>query len=329
MDPRLQALAGAQDGTFAAHQARRLGVADTELRRATVSGGLVRVRRGAYVTGSVWRAASPDERYRLRVIAVARSRPGDVLSHHAALAAHGLPLWGSEPSRIDLLTDTRRGSVRNGLHLHPTVTLGLEREALSTVGGVRVVPVARAIVRSALSMGHECAVVAGDAALRRGLVTVDDLYAEVTLLTPHEGRTRALEAVARMDGRAESVGESRTRMVLQDLGLAYECQVELYDAAGNFIARVDFLVEGVVVEFDGRLKYRASDADPDDPEAGASVVWLEKRREDSVRRLGHPVERIVWDELDRPGLIGVRIRAARALVRNTPGRSQLTRAATR
>ncbi|MEP7331191.1 MAG: hypothetical protein ABI692_03775 [Terracoccus sp.] len=113
-----------------------------------------------------------------------------------------------------------------------------------------------------------------------------------------------------MDPLAESVGESRTRLVLHDLGLAHESQVVIRDALGAFVARVDFLVEGIVLEFDGRLKYRA--AETDDGESPEEVVWLEKRREDALRGLGHLVERVVWDDLDRPGRIGARIQAASA-----------------
>jgi hypothetical protein len=322
MDTRLQALAGSRGGTFSAADAYAVGASDAELLAAIRSGGIVRVRRGAFVAGAAWRAADPDERFRLRVCAIARSRPGDALSHHAALAALGLPLWAHDTERIDLVTTTRRGSSRNGLHLHP-----IDRLDVADVEGVPVVRVARAVVRTALTMGAECAVVAGDAALHRGLVNVDDLLTEVAKLTPHQGRVRAHECVLRMDGKAESPGESRTRLIVQELGLAHESQVVLRDGSGAFVARVDLLVEGVAVEFDGRLKYRAAEADPDDPDAVGRIVWREKRREDTIRRLGHPVERIVWPELDRPSLIGARIRAARSLV--TARRSPATHPAPR
>lgn len=198
----------------------------------------------------------------------------------------------------------RRGVIR----LHPDE--GVDRVLID---GLPVVSVARAIVRTALTMGRDCAVVAGDAALRRGLVTVDGLLAEVALVTPHQGRGRALDAVLMMDKRAESVGESRTRLVLDDLNLAHESQVVIRDADGRFVARVDFLVDGVVLEFDGRVKYGRT-RDLDDGQEPGDVVWLEKRREDAIRRQGHPVERVVWSELERPGLIGSRIRQARRLV---------------
>lgn len=160
MDQRLQALAGRQHGVFSAAEAVRLGVADTELRRAVRRGCAVRVRRGAYVESGIWRSAAPTERYRLGVLAVARTRPADVISHHAALAVHGLPLWQHDPNRIDLLAGIRQGVPRDGIHLHPRGGVGSIE-----VGGLAVTSVARAIVRTALTMGRACAVVAGDAAL--------------------------------------------------------------------------------------------------------------------------------------------------------------------
>lgn len=310
MDKRLQALAGRQGGTFSAAQAKALAVPDHELRRAVAVGELVRVRREAYVASAVWASANPEERYLLTALAVARTRPGDGLSHHAALALHGLPLWDYAADRLDLVSKVRQVTHRRGLALHPSRGLLLQE-----LEGVPAVSVARAIVRSAVSMGRDCAVVAGDAALHRGLITVAELIDEVARLTPHEGRARAMDAVMHMDAKAQSVGESRTRLILDDLGLGYESQVVIRDREGRFIGQVDFLVEGVVLEFDGRNKYERDRDDEDDaaPEPG-QVVWLEKRREDAIRREGHPVERVIWDDLARPGLIGVRIRQARHLV---------------
>lgn len=318
MDTRLQTLAGGQQGTFAIGEARAIGVDDHLLRGAVARSELVRVRREAYVDAKLWIAADDAERYRLTVMAVARTRPGEPLSHHAALAVHGLPLWGFTSGRIDVESDVRRVTSRRGITFHPRSSTPAE-----DVGGVLVVPVARALVGAAVSMGRDCAVVAGDQALRTGMVTDDALVAEVARLTPHQGRGSAHQAVLAMDEKSESVGESRTRLVLEDLGLRPRSQVVLTDAVGRFVARVDFLLDGVVVEFDGKVKYRrardAQDGSDSDP---AQVVWLEKRREDGIRRLGHPVERVIWSDLDRPGLIAARLRAAAALVpphlRNTP-----------
>jgi hypothetical protein len=300
MDARIAALAGGQSGAFSAAEAQARGIDSTLLRTALRDGDLVRVRRGAYVARRQWDQADRECRYRLTVMAVARTRPGDAVSHHASLAMHGLPLWKHDEKRIDLLGDVEQAVGRAGVWVHPRGSVVPEE-----VDGIPVVSIARAIVRTAVTMGVECAVVAGDRALHAGLVTRAQLLDEVALLTPHQGRARALDTVLRMNGAAESVGESRTRLALQDLGLAHRCQVLIRDSSGAVVARVDFLVEGVVLEFDGRVKYRGSG-----PES-AETVWQEKRREDSIRRLGYPVERAVWDDLDRPGILGARIRAAR------------------
>lgn len=249
------------------------------------------------------------------------TRPDDALSHHAALAVHGLPLFGHDPNRVDVVSDVRQAVNRSGLWVHPQVGA-----AVLAHSGALVVSPARAIVRSALSMGRDCAVVAGDAALQRRLTTVDELLAEVALLSPHQGRGRAFEAVLAMEEKCESVGESRTRLALLDLGYHPESQVVMTDEAGRFVARVDLLVDGVAVEFDGKVKYARSRDLEDGASDPGQVVWLEKRREDSIRRCGHPVERVIWSDLDRPGLIGSRIRAAKQLV--TAGSFALPQSAT-
>jgi hypothetical protein len=309
MDTRLQALAGEQAGAFSAAQAAARGVGPVELRAALRRGDVVQLRRGAYATRRAVDAADDDGRYLLRAMATIHTRPGDALSHHAASALHGLPLFGHDPKRIDVLSSVQQGAHRSGLWVHPGAGVETLRQS-----GVRVVAPARAVVRTALTMGRDCAVVAGDAALHRHLVTEAELLAEVAAISPHEGRRRALDALLHMDGRSESVGESRTRLIMMDLGFETESQVVLVDAEGRFIARVDLLVEGVVVEFDGRVKYARSRDVEDGVADTGQVLWLEKRREDAIRRQGHPVERVIWSELRRPGLIGARIRAATALV---------------
>lgn len=49
------------------------------------------------------------------------------------------------------------------------------------------------------------------------------------------------------------------------------------------------MIDGVVVEFDGKVKYQRRRDSEDGPDAEPTqVLWLEKRREDAIRRLGHP-----------------------------------------
>ena len=114
-------------------------------------------------------------------------------------------------------------------------------------------------------------------------------------------------AIDSTDDRAESVGESRTRLVLTDAGFLVESQVEIFDA-GTFVGRVDLLVDGcVIVEFDGLMKYDGID--------GRAALAAEKAREEHLIRLGYEVVRIVWADLADPLAIVARVRAARAVAR--------------
>ena len=52
---------------------------------------------------------------------------------------------------------------------------------------------------------------------------------------------------------------------------------------------------------DGKVKYATGD-----PE----VLWREKKREDALRALGYTVVRITWSDLERPGAVVAKVRAA-------------------
>lgn len=165
-------------------------------------------------------------------------------------------------------------------------------------------PAPRAVVETIRSTSYAVAISVVDEALRRRLATADQLAAAVELFGGRSGVRTAVRAIAFGDGRAESVGESRLRVLLADLGLPQPAlQVEIRDAAGRLVARVDFLLEqwGVVIEFDGALKYAGS---------GAEALIAEKVREDRLRDLGYEVVRVTWADLSRPMELLARINRA-------------------
>ena len=106
----------------------------------------------------------------------------------------------------------------------------------------------------------------------------------------------------------ESVGESRTRLILSDAGFRLTPQVELRNAV-RFLGRVDFVVNDcVVVEFDGLVKYAGKD--------GKMALASEKDRESEITRLGYEVVRIIWSELEDTSAILDRVWAAERLARD-------------
>jgi hypothetical protein len=256
-------------------------------------------------------ARTPEAVHRLHTLAILRSFDGRVAaSHHSALALHGLPFWRVDDTRFHVCRVTGRSSrVRGSLHVHEATSAGPLLRSRAT-GALTVGPVLAA-VGTAIVDGVEAGVVAMDAALHRGLVSIDDLEATVARHRCAPGVTRASTAVTLADASAESPGESRTRLVLRHLPGGPEVlpQAVIRDEEGRFVARCDFLVGGrVVVEFDGRGKYGLGGS-------AAADLWAEKRREDRLRALGYVVVRLTWPDLADPAEVVRRVTRALAAVR--------------
>ncbi len=92
----------------------------------------------------------------------------------------------------------------------------------------------------------------------------------------------------------ESVGETRTRLLLRSFGLTmFIPQLEIPTTTGRF--RADFAEpeSRVVIEFDGSGKY--TDYKPTD-----DVLLAERRRENALIEEGWLVLRLEWKHLARP-----------------------------
>lgn len=260
------------------------------VRRAARRGDVRRVRRGAYVGADHWTGIDDTQRHLLELhAAVAAMRTPAVVSHRSAAALWDLPVVGVAGDRVHLTFVGSSGADSRGSVVRHAVDEDVS-EAL--VDGFRVTGAARTVVDLARAHGLLTGVVAGDAALHRGLVTVDQLRAEVEAARSGRGVRVARDVVAFVDGRSESAGESLSRVRMHELGLpAPDLQHVVRDRRG-FVGRVDFWWEDarVVGEFDGRAKYGI--------EAGlrsaADRLWDEKVREDRVRGTGVSVARWTW-----------------------------------
>jgi very-short-patch-repair endonuclease len=306
MDPRLRALAQCRGDVVSAAQAAAVDVDEHGLVRLTREGHLVRVRRGAYVLGDAWRHADEQSRMALRAKAVLATRsPRTVASHEAALALHRLPVDGRWPEVVDLLADVSRVRLVGGARLHPRGDL-----QPVVVDGFRATPVDVSIAQVALRSGLLAGMVPFDAALHARRVVAAGVEQALRTRAGAPGQRRLAEQLlARADAACESVGETRTRLLLADLGFAARSQVEVRDELGVLVARVDFLVgDRVVVEFDGAVKYEGAQ--------GRAALVAEKRREDRLRALGYTVVRVTWADLAHPGRLSALIR--RALTQNLP-----------
>ncbi len=280
---------------------------DHRLRRSVADGQLTRVRRGNYAGADELAALDRVQRHRADVSAALTAQDAaGVVSHQSAAVLWGLPVWGCDLRTVQLTKDRRNAGRRSGLvHVHGTP---LEADERGEVGGVAVTSVARTVVDVARRSGFEAGVVLADAALRDGLTTADELAEVVGRVRGRTGATVARGVVAFADGRAESVGESRSRVLMHRTGVpAPELQVTVYREDGTVAGRPDFRWGRLLGEFDGAVKYgrllRTG-------ETAGDAVMREKRREDGLRELGFAVIRWGWSDLDRPVELATRILAA-------------------
>ncbi len=274
-----------------------------ELRRRGVdpqrAPGWRRVRRGVWAEETLWGALAPEQRHAALVHATAmvcEGVPGPVFAVESAAAVWGLPRVESWPTVVRTLATSGRPRGSTGVRPH----VGADADAV-VVHGIRVTTVARTVVDLARVASLPSAVAAADCALRHRLCTREQLRQEADAVPPRvRGRPLASLVVDLADGDSMSVGESLSRVQMFRLGLPRpRLQVEHHDDQG-LIGVVDFDWDGVVGEFDGKVKYRL-EAGADTDEA-AETLWREKRREDRLR-VGSRVARWTWDiALDTNGL---------------------------
>ena len=293
----------------------RSGWSDDELGRLVRAGELGRLRRGAYVNGLLPDDSASVHRLLVRATVSGLRRPG-VVSHQSAAVLHGLPLWDVALDRVHV---TRRPPAWNNTSgLLCGHVARLRDDEVEEIDGLSVTSAVRTALDLARSLPLEAAVVALDAALHSRVLDHDGLRARLFDIAGTPGSRSATRAITFADGRSESVGESRSRVILARWGLAPSAlQFEVRSATGNLVGRTDFAWEErrVVGEFDGRVKYGRLLTPGQHP---GDAVFAEKRREDAIRDESWGVVRWVWSDLSVPHRYAARVR--RALGRGGPGR---------
>ncbi|WP_068273509.1 type IV toxin-antitoxin system AbiEi family antitoxin domain-containing protein [Aldersonia kunmingensis] len=283
------------------------GFSDDELQRERRGGRLHVVRPGYYVQSLD--ATDDLGRHRLDIEAtVAASGPDAVVSHVSAALLHGIALWDIPLDRVHLTLDARSGGrIVRRRHVHTTP---LSADEIATVEGVAVTSAARTVIDLARTIPFEHGVVVADSALHEGLVSLGDLALALEMAGVRRGVPRARRVLAFADGRSESVGESRSRVLMHSEHLpAPDLQREIRDDAGRTLGRVDFFFEryNTIGEFDGMAKYVRYLRHGESP---ADAVEREKIREDGLRATSAAVARWTWSDLATPTVVTQRLRRA-------------------
>ncbi|MDQ7993832.1 MAG: hypothetical protein AAGC63_11990 [Propionicimonas sp.] len=266
-----------------------LGHTRSELTRELKTGRLVRLRRGFLATppDNEWDGAALQR--------AAATAPflgaGTVFARETAASIHGLPLMPWRTGEVIVYrTGGGHGSVLPTVHARQA---SLAEADVQRHGGLPVTSLARTAADLARSLPFEEAVAVVDAALARGLAREELLRRAST----GRGCRMARRAIEAADPLSESAGESvsRARIIQHGFPLP-RLQVEITDASGTLIGRVDFLWEGIglVGEFDGQVKYgrlvpRGSST--------LDVVAAEVVRERALEDAGYRVIRWSWSDL--------------------------------
>ncbi len=318
MSDLLQARLIFQACAFTRADALELGCTDSQLRTWCRSGELRTPGYGAYYLPAPAGAHPPgpptdvavgDEFSVEREEAVRRIRSivltmdeSVIVTHESALLLRGLPVWAAAHSTVVHLSQhgSRKRTRRRGVSRH-VAPLEL---TTSLIGNVRVASPAWAVAQTCCTLGIESTVVAADAALRSGVLDPKHLLTVCTALIGTRGSAPLTSLLRLVDGRSESPGESRLRLLLDGAGFDVTPQRVIHDESGHFVARVDLAVDNsrVLIEFDGMLKYRGA--------ANEGALVAEKRRELTLIRLGYTVVRITWGDLDHPGRVLSLLRTA-------------------
>jgi hypothetical protein len=170
------------------------------------------------------------------------------------------------------------------------------------------------VIDTARETPFEPSVVVADAMLHRGLVDKATMLDRLDRMRDWPGTCNSGRVVEFADGLAESVGESRSRVLFDAVGLPMPVLQKVITLNGLEIARSDFGFEeyNTLGEFDGRIKYGRLLRPGEDP---GDVVWREKQREDRLRDLGSEICRLIWANLSHPSAVAERFRAAFARAR--------------
>lgn len=310
----MRSIAAKQGGVFMRSQAVVAGFAVDEIDYRVRRREWVSLRRGAYVEREIHDAMTDVERHLALIHAVVLSldKPA-VVSHVSAAILRGLPIWDADLSEVHVT----RGDLHSPRHeagVYHHVGELLEGETV-VVSGVSTTTLDRTVIDTARFSSFESGVVIADAAFRADPSAQSRALARLDTMRDWKGARTAGAVLAFADGRSESVGESRCRVLFHHIGLPPpDLQREFYAPNGALIGRSDFYFEEerTIGEFDGKGKYLRSLRPEDD---AGEIVWREKKREDALRSTGNEVARVIWLDLDHPKEVETRFRNAFARAR--------------
>ncbi|MFD7076236.1 type IV toxin-antitoxin system AbiEi family antitoxin domain-containing protein [Nocardioides sp. NPDC059952] len=298
MNPRIQAIMAANHGLVTRSQALAAGLDLDTIYRHVNSGLWTAVRRGVYAERAYVESITlPTERRRLRDRAACAAITVPFVRSHETAALElemGILLprkAQTHVTRHPVVGTHNKWGVKH--HLAPYLASQLRQ-----ANGFDLLGPARTAIDIAREHGRPYGVVAVDSARQMG-ASVDDLWGVLDDMKHWPNRRLAREAIELSHPGAESVGESLTRDVLEEIGMTgIETQFEITD--GVRTARFDLRVGRHLFEFDGRNKYVPASDGGLALRSVDAILADEKTRQDWAHGFHLGMSRVEWDDLFGP-----------------------------
>lgn len=273
---------------------------------------IIRLRKGAFVRGDYWSSLMPSGKDNLRLVAhMATVQGKPVYSYFSAARFHGLYVWKGGP-RIHVTSRTSKSGTNTApdtfCHHELLGPAELVQKRLTSGRAIKLTTLERTIVDCARTASFETAVILGDSALRKG-ANLSTLWDMVNAIPGKRGVRKARRVLQALDALSESVGETRTRLVIAQMDIEQpksQCEI----VVDGFLYRPDFVWEKqrLIVEFDGDTKYFDYKPVPE-------VLLAERKRERRLMEAGWRFVRFEWKDLENPEAMKRRIRTALAMTR--------------
>lgn len=294
----------------------RIGQDARHLAKQVKRGGLVRVRRGAYVRSAYWAELNERQRHGLQAAALVNAaKTPPLFNAQTAALLWGLGIVGV-PKRLCTVTDDPRGGrSKHGIRR----SLGSLDSGVAQLGAFRVTDKVRTTMELAATLNFAEALAVVDSSRRNQRwgdafeaddwnkdkawgppASVDELADAASALTSFSRKRRAESILDLSSNKSESVGESMSRAQMILLNFPVPSLQGSFTLGNGRTARTDFWWPelNLVGEFDGQEKYLRHGLRGN--QTIQQAVMAEKARENGLRALGLTVVRWDWSDMMNP-----------------------------
>ena len=293
MDCRVHAVVARGGGLATSAALAQAGVDPRYVARLVRTGKLVAVRLGVYTTAELWDSWD-DHRgrplARVRAAEHALAVP-HVSSHDSAALVHRLPLLRPQDSAVHISRlDLRGHRTQHGIEHHGAT---YDPDQVVEVEGLTLLDIPRTVADLAREHGFRAGLVAADGAMQLGVPrsALRDAAARMTGW-PYSLTVRAVVKAA--DPGAESVGETLARELAIEGGFGSLVETQFPVATASGVAWADLRIGRLLVEFNGRVKYRSEEDGGLRDSDLEQLLWDERHRESELRSPGFGLTPLVY-----------------------------------